>query len=316
MAAVPRIDVKLERFPHFNRQEDNHTFPETAVTSSMTPETVPIKEQTILDVQRVSVDYSVRNFIFARRAAKFRAVDTVSFTIEPGEIFGLVGESGSGKSTLANVITGLLSPSEGSVLFMGNVWIESGRKVISRDNRRQMQMIFQDPYASLNDRMRVGDIIAEPIRFHGLADSRQDARAKVKRLLTDVGLSPDMIDRYPHAFSGGERQRISIARALATRPRFIVCDEPTSALDVSIQAQVLNLLKDLRDAYGLTLLIISHDLPVVRQMCDRVAVMRAGRLCEVAETDQLFTDPEHDYTKNLLALVPRLGMLARIENLH
>jgi peptide/nickel transport system ATP-binding protein len=316
MAAVPRIDVKLERFPHFSRREDSIPSPEKSVSSQITIEDVPTKEQTILEVQHISVDYSARNAIFARRAAKFRAVDAASFTIAQGEIFGLVGESGSGKSTLASVITGLLSPSEGRVLFLGDVWIESGRKAITREHRRQMQMIFQDPYSSLNDRMRIGDTVAEPIRFHGLAGSRQEARERVKKLLSDVGLSPDMIDRYPHAFSGGERQRISIARALATRPRFIVCDEPTSALDVSIQAQVLNLLKDLRDAYGLTLLIISHDLPVVRQMCDRVAVMRTGRLCEVADTDRLFTEPEHDYTKNLLSLVPRLGMLARIENLY
>jgi peptide/nickel transport system ATP-binding protein len=262
------------------------------------------------------VDYIARNSIFIRRVAKFRAVDTVSFSIKQGEIFGLVGESGSGKSTLAGVITGLLSPTEGRVSFMGKAWTEPGRKAISRDNRRQMQMIFQDPYSSLNDRMRVGDIIAEPLRFHGLARSRRDAYKQVERLLADVGLSPEVIDRYPHAFSGGERQRISIARALATRPRFIVCDEPTSALDVSIQAQVLNLLKDLRDAYGLTLLIISHDLPVVRQMCDRVAVMRAGALCEVATSDRLFMNPEHGYTKNLLSLVPGLGMLAGVKNLR
>ena len=193
---------------------------------------------------------------------------------------------------------------------MGERWVEQGRRNIQSGNRRQMQMIFQDPYSSLNDRMRVHDIIAEPLRFHGLVRSKEEARIQVEQLLEEVGLPPDVTSRYPHAFSGGQRQRISIARALATRPQFIVCDEPTSALDVSIQAQVLNLLKDLRDTYRLTLLIISHDLPVIRQMCDRVAVMRAGALCEVASSDQLFSKPEHDYTKNLLSLVPKLGVLS------
>lgn len=310
MSAVPRIDLKLDRFPRFTWTTEGGISPAAITESERAPKTNFSDDETILEVEGVSVDFNARGKIFSSRNTKFRAVDKASFTIKRGEIFGLVGESGSGKSTLANVVVGLLPPTEGRVSFMGERWVDRGRRNIQSDNRRQMQMIFQDPYSSLNDRMRVHDIIAEPLRFHGLVRTKKEARIQVERLLEEVGLPPEVTSRYPHAFSGGQRQRISIARALATRPKFIVCDEPTSALDVSIQAQVLNLLKDLRDAYRLTLLIISHDLPVIRQMCDRVAVMRAGELCEIASSDQLFSKPKHDYTKNLLSLVPKLGVLA------
>jgi len=177
--------------------------------------------------------------------------------------------------------------------------------------RRQIQMVFQDPFSSLNPRMRVLDIVAEPIRFHKLADNETQARSIVSDLLDVVGLGAGAAPRYPHEFSGGQRQRICIARALATRPRFLICDEPTSALDVSIQAQILNLLKDLQEKLGLTMLFISHDLPVIRQMCDRVGVMRHGQLLEVADTETLFKTPQHEYTRHLLGLMPQLQVMSR-----
>jgi len=214
-----------------------------------------------------------------------RAVDRVSFTVEPGETLALVGESGSGKSTVARLIVGLYTPSEGSVQFNG----------------RRMQMIFQDPYASLNPRWRVRDIVAEPILV-------LQTRARVDELLVQVGLSPDDGEKYPHEFSGGQRQRISIARALAGEPDFLVCDEPTSALDVSVQAQILNLMTDLQSRLGLTYLFISHNLAVVSQVADRVAVMYCGRIVEIARAADLFTRPRHPYTRMLLDAVPDLAM--------
>jgi len=240
---------------------------------------------------------------------ELRAVDGVSFDIRKGETFALVGESGSGKSTVARMVVGLLPPSGGAIAIDGNVL--SGAEGYPRALRRRLQMIFQDPYASLDPRWRVEDIIAEPIRFHRLAGSDQEVRRIVADLLDHVQLGAKAALKYPHEFSGGQRQRISIARALATRPSFLICDEPTSALDVSIQAQILNLLKDLQQELGLTMLFISHDLPVIRQMCDRVGVMRYGRLCEVAATETLFTAPEHEYSRHLLGLMPKLDHLSR-----
>ena len=272
----------------------------------------PTADTPLLEIDRVSVVFKQRRGL--RRTA-FRALHQVSFSIAEGEAFGLVGESGSGKSTLANLIVGLLRPGGGQVRFAGAPLSELDERAL-RPYRRQMQMVFQDPYASLNARHRVGDIIAEPLRFHGMANGRAERRRRVAELLTEVGLEADAARRYPHAFSGGQRQRISIARALATRPRLLICDEPTSALDVSIQAQILDLLKNLQYHHRLTLLLISHDLPVIRQMCDRVAVLQAGQLCEVAATDALFERPGHDYTRRLLALMPRLDRLATGDTLQ
>ena len=257
------------------------------------------------------MDFLIVRSMLRWRRRTFTAVDRVSFAIQRGEVFGLVGESGSGKSTIARIITGIYRPTDGRVSFAGHTLtaIRDARRL--RRVRQQMQMIFQDPYASLNPRMRVVDIVAEPIRFHGLADSGTATETIVGDLLERVGLSRVAAMRFPHEFSGGQRQRISIARALATRPRFLICDEPTSALDVSIQAQILNLLKDLQEEMGLTMLFISHDLPVIRQMCDRIGVMRHGRLIEVAESEDLFERPRHDYTKTLLELMPKLEILSR-----
>jgi len=233
----------------------------------------------------------------------------VSFSIADGESFGLVGESGSGKSTVARLIVGLLKPQSGHIRVMGDEVHLYKHDAHSLHARRALQMIFQDPYSSLNGRLKVLDIVAEPIRFFKLSDSEKSTRSIVHDLLDHVGLGASAAKRYPHEFSGGQRQRISIARALASRPRILICDEPTSALDVSIQAQILNLLKDLQQELGLTMLFISHDLPVIRQMCDRVAVMRHGSIVELAGTEDLFNTPAHEYTKHLIDLMPRMNQI-------
>ena len=266
----------------------------------------------LLRVEELCMDFSSGSG-WRKGNTKLRAVDRVSFGIARGEVLGLVGESGSGKSTVARLITGIYRPVQGSVHFGGvNLTAIRSRRRLNR-HRQQMQMIFQDPFSSLNGRMRVLDIVAEPICFHRLSHSAHETRRIVLDLLAQVGLPPAAARKFPHEFSGGQRQRISIARALATRPQLLICDEPTSALDVSIQAQILNLLKDLQETLKLTMLFISHDLPVVRQMCDRVAVMRQGRLLEMSETQSLFEASQHAYTKHLLALMPKLSLLAAPE---
>ena len=236
-----------------------------------------------------------------------RAVDGVYFSIPKGTTLSLVGESGCGKSTVARLVVGLYRPTRGRVIFEGH---DLERARATPEQRRRMQMIFQDPYASLNPRWRVRDIVAEPIRAFGLVRGAAAQRERVAELLTQVGLSPLDGEKYPHEFSGGQRQRISIARALSSNPDFLVCDEPTSALDVSVQAQILNLLKDLKDQTGLAMLFVSHDLAVIRQMCDRVAVMKAGKIVEMADADALFDAPQDDYTRNLIALIPRVENVA------
>jgi peptide/nickel transport system ATP-binding protein len=236
------------------------------------------------------------------------AVDGVDIKINRGETYALVGESGSGKSTIAKMVVGLLPPTRGSVRIGGaDIWAESGA-ARQRQIRRQIQMIFQDPFASLNPRWRVGSIVAEPVKAFGLIPDARDREARVGELLSLVGLDPRDAGKFPHEFSGGQRQRIAIARALASEPEFIVCDEPTSALDVSVQAQVLNLLRDLQERLGLTYLFISHNLAVVRHMATRVGVLYLGRLVEEAPAHELFSEPKHPYTKMLLDAVPDIGM--------
>ncbi len=237
-----------------------------------------------------------------------RAVDGVSFAIQKGTTLSLVGESGCGKSTMARLVVGLYSPTRGSVIFDGKDLAEARA---DSTQRRRMQMIFQDPYASLNPRWRVKDIIAEPIRAFGLMKDKAEIEARVGQLLTQVGLSPLDGAKFPHEFSGGQRQRISIARALSSNPEFLVCDEPTSALDVSVQAQILNLMKDLQQRLGLTYLFISHNLAVVRQVSDRVGVMYLGRLVELAPAETLFETPRHPYTRALMEAIPDLDMTGR-----
>jgi peptide/nickel transport system ATP-binding protein len=248
--------------------------------------------------------------IIERRERRWlKAVDGISFAIRRGETFSLVGESGCGKSTVARVVVGLYKPTRGSVEFDGvNIADPASR---ADRIRRRMQMIFQDPFASLNPRWRVRDIIAEPIRAHGLAKGRAAIRARVDELLAQVKLAPADGEKYPHEFSGGQRQRISIARALASNPQFLVCDEPTSALDVSVQAQILNLMKDLQRELGLTYLFISHNLAVVYHISDRVGVMYLGRLVEVADAAALFATPRHPYTRLLLETIPDMAMAGR-----
>ena len=237
-----------------------------------------------------------------------KAVDGLSFTINKGETFSLVGESGCGKSTVAKLIVGLHKPSGGEIIFDGINLNDDIHKKDADLVRRRWQMIFQDPYASLNPRWRVRDIVSEPIRVFKLATSTQEISDRVGQLLTQVGLSPADGDKFPHEFSGGQRQRLSIARALSSEPEFLVCDEPTSALDVSVQAQILNLMEDLQRRLGLTYMFISHNLAVVYHVSDKIGVMYLGRLCEVATAGRLFKAPKHPYTRLLLDTIPDMDM--------
>ena len=240
-----------------------------------------------------------------------KAVDGIDFDIAKGETFSLVGESGCGKSTVARLVVGLYAATKGTVQFNGVDLSQLSSRAEIAPLRRRMQMIFQDPYASLNPRWRVADIVAEPLRAFGLEKDDTARRARVDELLRQVGLSPADADKYPHEFSGGQRQRISIARALSSNPEFLVCDEPTSALDVSVQSQILNLMKDLQQRLDLTYLFISHNLAVVYHVSDRIGVMYLGRLCEVAKAHDLFTKPQHPYTRLLLDTIPDLEMTGR-----
>ena len=235
-----------------------------------------------------------------------KAVDNVSFELFEGETLGLVGESGSGKSTIAKIITGLVRPSNGEIFYNDISLYNSKRKYQIDKSRGQIQMIFQDPYSSLNPRFKVRDIISEPIKLFQKNIKKNELTQNIYDLIDIVGMTRQSLDRYPHEFSGGQRQRISIARALATRPSLLICDEPTSALDVSIQAQVLNLLKDIQDELHLTMLFISHDLPVIRQMCNRIVVLKNGSICETKESEELFNNPTHPYTKELIRLMPKI----------
>jgi oligopeptide transport system ATP-binding protein len=258
--------------------------------------------ETLLSVQALSMHFPIYKGIFRREVGRIRAVDEVSFDVKRGETLGLVGESGCGKSTTGRAILRLYTPTAGRVVFEGkDVATMQGPQL--RALRPRMQMIFQDPQACLNPRMTVGSIVAEPLVEHGVLDAK-GRRHKVNELLDAVGLSRKFADRYPHEFSGGQRQRIGIARALALEPSFIVCDEPIAALDVSIQAQVVNLLEELQERLGLTYLFISHDLSMVRHICDTVAVMYLGRLVELAPRDLLYSSPKHPYTQALLSAVP------------
>lgn len=305
--AVPRPQTKLRRFPQisYDSRETNFKIEDLARDWTRVENS---KSGKLLEVQGISKQFLEKSSLIPSWRTYFTAVNNVSLDINDGEVFGLVGESGSGKSTVARMIGTLLDVDSGRVLFDGDD-VTSMDSAELADYRRQIQMIFQDPFSSLNPRMKVETIVAEPLIHHKILP-RDQVSARVEELLDRVGLTRAAAAKYPHEFSGGQRQRISIARALATQPRFLICDEPTSALDVSIQAQILNILKDLQEHLGLTMLFISHDLPVVRQMCDRVGVMKQGKLVEVQDTETLFTNPQQEYTKKLLTLMPRLAQLS------
>ena len=307
IAAVPRGDRKVERFKSIDYIEGGA---QTQRRIDLDQHWLGKKftqqfSDTAISINDLNKKYSLKKAFLKRNRSYVHAVKDVSLSIKTGESFGLVGESGSGKSTIARLVAGLVSTDKGSIkLFDQEVTNKSKGKDV-KEARRNLQMIFQDPYSSLNARMRVQDIVSEPIYYYKTASSNMEMRQIVRDLLDHVGLGSSAMLKYPHEFSGGQRQRISIARALASRPKILICDEPTSALDVSVQAHILNLLKDLQDDLGLTILFISHDLPVIRQMCDRVAVMRHGSICEIATTNKLFEQPQHEYSKHLLELMPK-----------
>src|SRR5690625_2220904 len=256
----------------------------------------------LLEVKNVSKHFEIGSGLLKGSKQYLKAVNDISFAVNSDETLGIVGESGSGKSTLASLIMALHSPTEGSIYFDGVNLNEISRSAL-RKKRADIQMVFQDPYSSLNPRMKVFDIIAEPLKTHGIASGKELTK-RVYQLLEDVGLDASHANRFPHEFSGGQRQRIGIARALSLRPKLVICDEPVSALDVSVQAQILNLLKQLQREYGLTYIFIAHGLPSVKYVSDRIAVMYLGKIVELTTKDKLFASPNHPYTEGLLNSVP------------
>ena len=308
--SVPPTNKKIERFKLISPDGSEITTSSANLTKNII-KTWGVRKNTnekLLELKKITKIFDDQSISYSKKLDEnaVKAVNNVSFKLFEGETLGLVGESGSGKSTIAKIITGLVRPSFGELEYNGLSLYNSRRKYQIDKSRGQIQMIFQDPYSSLNPRFKVKDIIAEPIKFFQKSITRNDLEQNVNDLIDIVGMTRKSLDRYPHEFSGGQRQRISIARALATRPRLLICDEPTSALDVSIQAQILNLLKDIQDELHLTMLFISHDLPVIRQMCNRIIVLKNGIVCESNDTETLFNDPLHEYTKELIKLMPKI----------
>jgi peptide/nickel transport system ATP-binding protein/oligopeptide transport system ATP-binding protein len=267
---------------------------------------VPSSAMPLLEVQNLRTWFPVLGGVMRRKVGDIRAVDDVSLTIEPGCTVGLVGESGSGKTTVGRTILKLIPSTSGRVLYKGSDILPLSERKF-RPLRREMQMIFQDPFGSLNPRFTIGEIVGEALEIHFPKMNRSDRAARVADLLRLVGLKADMMRRYPHEFSGGQRQRIDIARALAVEPRFIVCDEPVSALDVSVQAQIVNLLQDLQEQFGIAYLFIAHDLAVVEHISDHVLVMHHGKIVESASAEAIYNDPQNEYTKTLLSAVPSIA---------
>ncbi len=303
VSSVPPTNKKIKRFKIIEKENKSQSETNIKILSRWTKK--EIVNQDLVQVKNLNKTFD-DSFFTESSKNSVMAVNDVSFNIKEGQSFGLVGESGSGKSTIAKMIVNLFRPSSGDIYFDNVCITKIKNKKEMLKFRKQIQMIFQDPYSSLNGRLKVKDIVAEPIKLHNPSISSKDIDSYIYDLLESVELTQQSAERYPHEFSGGQRQRISIARALATQPRLLVCDEPTSALDVSIQAQILNLLKDLQEQLNLTILFISHDLPVVRQMCDRIGVLKNGKLCEVSETENLFKNPSHDYSRELLKLMPKI----------
>ena len=304
MDAVPPLDRKIERF----RLPEEVETPEGSSGEDAEAWLLEGKSRTMagLEVKNLTMKFRGPRTSLFRKPEQFRALDDISFSIAPGSIMGLVGESGSGKSTLAKVITGLLKPTEGSMTFAGDPLPGGRDRARAHPSRRLIQMVFQDPYSSLNSRHRIGYILSEPLWLYGLVNDADRRRELAASMLDLVGMPADAIDKYPHQFSGGQRQRIAVARAIMARPQFLICDEPTSALDVSIQAQVLNLLKDLQSTFGLTILFITHNLSVARQMADDLIVLRNGKIEEIGMSEDIFAQPTADYTKSLFDLTPTM----------
>ncbi|MEP3252154.1 MAG: ABC transporter ATP-binding protein, partial [Tateyamaria sp.] len=301
MDAVPPLDRKIERFQVPEEEDAVSARGDAAERWLLEGQQ---HDLTGLSLQNLTVKFAAPRTSLFSKPAPYVALDDVTLDIKPGSIMGLVGESGSGKSTLAKAITGLVTPNSGT-MTLGGAELPFGKSRSRHHTSRQLvQMVFQDPYSSLNSRHRIVDILTEPLWFYGFVKDAGEREKIAASMLALVGMQPDAINKYPHQFSGGQRQRIAVARALLARPRFLVCDEPTSALDVSIQAEILNLLKDLQEKFGLTILFISHNLAVVRQMADETAVLRNGKLEEVGSTQQLYETPTAEYTKSLLALTP------------
>lgn len=258
----------------------------------------------MLEVRNLKKYFPVYAGVFRHQVGEIKAVDGIDFDIRKGEVLGMVGESGSGKSTAGRAAVRLIEPTAGEITFLGQDLLKLTPEEM-KGCRKKIQMVFQDPYASLNPRKTIRESIGEPLQFHGLVQSKAEERERVVEILEQVGLSPDVMGRYPHEFSGGQQQRICIGRALALQPELIVCDEAVSALDVSVQAQILNLLAELKERLHLSYLFITHDLSVVRHVCDRVVVMHGGKIVETASVEKLFSDPEASYTKKLLSAIPR-----------
>ena len=310
ISAVPRSDIKIDRFPlvEYIETTAKGLKPIDVSTHWLGQGERHEGQGDLLVIEKLNLSFLTQDALLARNRRYLQATEDVDLSIKQGETFGLVGESGSGKSTIARMVAGLQAPNSGSIKFDGTELINNPDHKAVQRARLQIQMVFQNPYSSLNGRMKINDIIAEPILFHRLTPANEVSQI-VGDLLDHVGLGRRAGRKYPHEFSGGQRQRISIARALASRPRLLICDEPTSALDVSVQAQILNLLKDLQDQLGLTMLFISHDLPVIRQMCDRVAIMRRGKILETAESETFFEHPQDPYSRELLDLMPRFDSI-------
>jgi peptide/nickel transport system ATP-binding protein len=322
-AGHPYLKALMRAVPRFNMAPGERLTPirEVSVADSQLlakkPDAEPDREGPLLEVKHLSKRYAIRkrSFLGSQKAGDFIAVDDVNFTVNAGECLGLVGESGCGKTTTARMILRSVAPDSGSIVFhdrgtQRDVLALKGPELFAY--RRKVQFVFQDPFSSLNPRMTVYDIVSEPLVIHKIGNAEERFQ-RVKELISLVGLDVRHLRRYPHSFSGGQRQRIGIARALALGPELLICDEPVSALDVSVQAQVLNLLRDLRSALNLTYIFISHNLAVVNYLADRIAVMCAGRLVELAPAAQLFANPRHPYTKALLAAVPNPDLATRLD---